>query len=107
VAVEFGALKLDTSDGRLKFLLPGATKDELKKLLTCATGASILASPRCATSMSASRTAYADVRTVRGIGVIAQRALKRSREIDARQRATRHAAGKSPTLPQIDVPRRQ
>ncbi|MDB5410167.1 MAG: uncharacterized protein JWL84_5079 [Rhodospirillales bacterium] len=32
VAVEFGALRLDTSDGKLKFVLPGATKDELKKL---------------------------------------------------------------------------
>jgi hypothetical protein len=31
-AVEFRALRPDTSDGKLKFVLPGATKDELKKL---------------------------------------------------------------------------
>jgi sporulation protein YlmC with PRC-barrel domain len=32
VAVEFGALTLDLSGGERKFILPGATKDELKKL---------------------------------------------------------------------------
>jgi hypothetical protein len=56
---------------------------------------------------TAGRPVTAELRTGASSVLIAQRALKRSREIDARQCATRRDAGESRTLPQVDVPGRQ